>query len=52
MVNNNYMKPMNDEMPSHFAGRLGVLYTTAVDQKHKKKNGQFFTPKMICFCHI
>lgn len=41
------IKPYDDELPSHFADRLGVLYTKTVNIKHKKSNGQFFTPIRI-----
>ncbi|MFH0990286.1 MAG: N-6 DNA methylase [bacterium] len=36
--------PLNDELPSSFADRLGVLYSSHVTEMHKKKHGQFFTP--------
>lgn len=31
------------ELPSHFADRMGTLYAARVSQEHKKQNGQFFT---------
>lgn len=34
-------------MPSHYADRLGVLYTNQVSNGHKKEHGQFFTPHII-----
>lgn len=40
----NSVVPIHNELPSHFADRLGVLYTSLVTQQHKKENGQFFTP--------
>ena len=36
--------PIIDELPSQFADRLGVAYTTTVTNGHKKGSGQFFTP--------
>lgn len=35
------------ELPSEYADRLGVYYTKLVSSKHKKENGQFFTPLPI-----
>jgi adenine-specific DNA-methyltransferase len=32
------------ELPSEYADRLGIHYTQQVSIKHKKDNGQFFTP--------
>ena len=34
-------------LPSQFADQLGVKYASSVDQLHKKRNGQFFTPVEI-----
>ena len=39
--------PLNDELPSQFADRLGILYARTVSNEHKKENGQFFTPPEI-----
>jgi len=39
--------PIDNELPSHFADRLGVLYAKTVSTQHKKDNGQFFTPTEI-----
>lgn len=39
--------PFNKELPSEYADRLGVYYAKQVTQKHKKDNGQFFTPTPI-----
>jgi len=36
--------PNIKELPSQFADRLGVAYTSTVTNGHKKENGQFFTP--------
>ncbi len=47
MVDNYNIKPKIKELPSHFADRLGAFYSISVDQEHKKKNGQFFTPTEI-----
>lgn len=44
MENKNSIQPIENEIPSHFADRLGIAYSSSVDQEHKKKNGQFFTP--------
>lgn len=43
----NDIKPIDNELPSHFADRLGIHYTETVSQIHKKSNGQFFTPTDI-----
>lgn len=40
-------RPLENELPSHFADRLSMLYTKTVTIKHKKDNGQFFTPTEI-----
>lgn len=39
--------PMNNELPSIFADRLGAVYTKTASQTFKKNNGQFFTPQSI-----
>lgn len=49
--------PFDKELPSEFADRLGVYYAKQVTQKHKKDNGQFFTPTpiahlMASFCDL
>lgn len=41
------IKPFTNELPSHFADRVGQLYATTVTLQHKKENGQFFTPTEI-----
>jgi adenine-specific DNA-methyltransferase len=41
------IKPFKQELPSEFADRLGIYYTQQVTAKHKKDNGQFFTPTPI-----
>ena len=41
------IKPLPDELPSHYADRLGQIYAKTVTSKHKKVNGQFFTPTDI-----
>ena len=38
------IEPCSGELPSEYADRLGVYYTQQVTTKHKKDNGQFFTP--------
>lgn len=47
MKNNQVVFPIDQELPSQFAERLGVLYAASVGQRHKKENGQFFTPREI-----
>ncbi|HYG14712.1 MAG TPA: N-6 DNA methylase, partial [Bacteroidia bacterium] len=37
-------KPLTHELPSQFSERLGIFYSSLVPAKHKKDNGQFFTP--------
>ncbi|MBN2175728.1 MAG: N-6 DNA methylase, partial [Bacteroidales bacterium] len=44
MGNRDFIEPIDQELPSHFADRLGIAYTASVSQQHKKENGQFFTP--------
>lgn len=39
--------PLTNELPSHFADRVGQLYAKTVTTQHKKDNGQFFTPTEI-----
>lgn len=51
------INPFNNELPSEYADRLGVYYTKQVSNKHKKDNGQFFTPipiakLMASFCTV
>lgn len=41
------IEPFEQELPSDFADRLGIYYTQQVTVKHKKVNGQFFTPTPI-----
>ncbi len=47
MVNNTSIQPTANELPSHFADRLGIYYASLVNQEHKKEKGQFFTPREI-----
>lgn len=47
MVNNNSIQPIINELPSHFADRLGIYYSSIVNKEHKKEKGQFFTPREI-----
>jgi len=47
MVNRNFIKPLPQELPSHFADRLGVEYASSISPEHKKEKGQFFTPVEI-----
>lgn len=39
--------PLENELPSHYADRLGRLYAKTISTQHKKDNGQFFTPVEI-----
>lgn len=41
------IQPLNDELPSNYADRLGVYYSKKASTSHKKENGQFFTPTSI-----
>lgn len=41
------IEPSKNEMPTDFADRIGVYYTSMVSKDHKKQNGQFFTPSPI-----
>lgn len=41
------IKPLTDELPSHFADRCGQHYAKNVTIQHKKNNGQYFTPTEI-----
>lgn len=41
------IKPLINELPSHFADRVGQVYAKTVTTQHKKDNGQFFTPTEI-----
>ena len=41
------IKPLANELPSHFADRVGQVYAKSVTTQHKKDNGQFFTPTEI-----
>ncbi len=47
MKNNLNIEPVKQELPSEFADRLGIYYSQKVTSKHKKDNGQFFTPTEI-----
>jgi adenine-specific DNA-methyltransferase len=47
MINNKPIEQIANELPSHYADRLGVSYAKSVNQEHKKANGQFFTPVEI-----
>ena len=47
MIIKNNINPFNEELPSEFADRLGLCYSQQVTTKHKKDNGQFFTPIAI-----
>jgi len=42
-----HIRPVNNELPSEYADRLGAAYTKSVSQSFKKDNGQFFTPQII-----
>ncbi|HZV70409.1 MAG TPA: N-6 DNA methylase [Saprospiraceae bacterium] len=36
--------PFEGESPSHYADRIGILYSSQVSDLHKKNLGQYFTP--------
>jgi adenine-specific DNA-methyltransferase len=41
------IEPNVNELPSHYADRLGVHYIESVSKDHKKSMGQYFTPLSI-----
>lgn len=41
------IKPLENELPSFYADRLGSYYASKATDTHKKDNGQFFTPQNI-----
>ncbi len=41
------IEPLPNELPSSFADRLGVLYSSQASEMHRKRYGQFFTPVEI-----
>lgn len=41
------VEPKLNELPSSYADRLGLIYTSEVTTEHKKKLGQFFTPLLV-----
>ncbi len=41
------IKPLENEMPSSFADRLGIIYSNSITTHTKKINGQFFTSAKI-----
>lgn len=47
MSNTIDIQSFDQELPSDFADRLGIVYTKQVTSEHKKKKGQFFTPPAI-----
>lgn len=47
MIQGINFQPIDNELPSHYADRLGVLYAKTVTTQHKKGKGQFFTPTEI-----
>lgn len=47
MTQNIIIKPFDKELPSHYAERLGLYYSSLVSDEHKKDLGQFFTPHTI-----
>lgn len=40
-------EPLNGEMPSGYADRLGTWYSSTVSTEQKKKLGQYFTPQTV-----
>jgi adenine-specific DNA-methyltransferase len=47
MSKSNKIRPLKNELPTDFADRIGIHYTSLVTAEHKKENGQFFTPTPI-----
>jgi adenine-specific DNA-methyltransferase len=47
MIDKLHIEPYDKEQPSEYADRLGIIYAKQVSVKHKKENGQFFTPSPI-----
>ena len=47
MIGNVNLIPLNNELPSNFADRIGQIYARSITTQHKKDNGQFFTPTAI-----
>lgn len=47
MEKNIIIDSLNNELPSEYADSQGVFYSKLVSAKHKKDNGQFFTPPQI-----
>lgn len=47
MIEKLNIAPYEKEQPGEYADRLGVAYAKQVSLKHKKENGQFFTPTPI-----
>lgn len=39
--------PLKDELPSSYADRLGLFYSSRVSDLHKRNHGQFFSPVEI-----
>ena len=57
MADKKLIEKITNELPSHYADRLGLSYAKSVNQEHKKTNGQFFTPTQIAkllasFCDL
>lgn len=49
--------PLENELPSAYADRLGIKYSSLVNTEHKKNLGQYFTPQeiasfMASFCVV
>ncbi len=47
MFENKQIPPLENELPSAYADRMGILYSQRVKLQHKKTRGQFFTPPEI-----
>lgn len=57
MINKFDIEHFTNELPSEYADRLGIYYSKQVTTKHKKENGQFFTPMpiarlMASYCNL
>ncbi|MCK5241477.1 Eco57I restriction-modification methylase domain-containing protein [bacterium] len=47
MINYKQEQPEVNERPTCFADRMGRLYAGSVEDKHKKKHGQYLTPVSV-----
>ncbi len=47
MVDHTHILALRNELPTDYADRLGVGYSSTISKGNKKGNGQFFTPAAI-----